>query len=303
MRSSAIAEELIARGEEVVFIGKFSEVSWLAFRMNTLGFSQIHPEEAGFISNPREDILILDSYVIPANDEFIQVGKWKAIIIIADDITPIYSADLVIHPGLSPILEGYAGAKVLAGPRYIPLRNSIEKNTKVKGASPIVEILIVGGGSNTFHFVDSVCKELLVIPDKFHATIFTENENLRDLDSRLTIIPIGSQLDHYAKTADLVFTTASTTSLEFIAREVAVGIGCAVDNQKRTYESLSVLEVAAPIGSFLFGNWLIDREVVRDLVTSPDSRDSLVRNCRGLIDFEGVKRIVSEIYALGRLRD
>ena len=301
MRSSAIAEELIARGEEVIFIGKIFEVSWLAFRINTLGFSQIHPEGAGFISNPREDILILDSYVIPTNDVFIQPGKWKAVIIIADDLTPLYSADLVIHPGLSTTLEGYAGAKVLAGPNYIPIRSSIEKNRKNKSANRILEILIVGGGSNTFNFVDSVSNELLVIPDTFHATIFTDNEDLRDLDPRLTVIPTGSALDQYAKNADLVFTTASTTSLEFIAREVAVGIGCAINNQKKTYESLSALEVAAPIGSFMLGNWLINRDVIRDLVISPDLRDSLVRNCRGLIDLEGVKRIVNEIFALDRL--
>ena len=161
--------------------------------------------------------------------------------------------------------------------------------------------MIVGGGSNTFNFVDSVSNELLVIPDTFHATIFTDNEDLRYLDPRLSVIPTGSALDQYAKNADLVFTTASTTSLEFIAREVAVGIGCAINNQKKTYESLSALEVAAPIGSFLLGNWHINRDVIRDLVISPDLRDSLVRNCRGLIDLEGVKRIVNEIFALDRL--
>ena len=31
MRSSAIAEELIARGEDVVFVGQISEIPWLAF--------------------------------------------------------------------------------------------------------------------------------------------------------------------------------------------------------------------------------------------------------------------------------
>ena len=64
----------------------------------------------------------------------------------------------------------------------------------------------------------------------FHANIFTNNNKLENLDSRFTVVPISPEFDDYAMNADLVFTAASTTSLEFIAREVVFGIGCTVDN-------------------------------------------------------------------------
>ena len=77
MRSSAIAEELIARGKEVIFVGDYSEVPWLASRISSLGFSQILSENSEFISDPESDILILDSYIIPIDHDFIQQKRWK----------------------------------------------------------------------------------------------------------------------------------------------------------------------------------------------------------------------------------
>ena len=298
MRSSAIAEELIARGEDVVFVGQISDIPWLAFRINGLGFTVIHSRTEEFISNPDKDILILDSYVVPVGEAFIQPNKWKAIVVIADELTPAYEANLIIHPGLSTHLAAKAGAKVLAGPKYIPFRGSIQKNERSADGKSILEILVVGGGTDLFGFVAAICKELVGISDGFHANIFTNDNELGNLDPRFTVVPIGSELDEYAMNVDLVFTTASTTSLEFIAREVAVGIGCAVDNQEEYYESLSAFRVASPIGRFVDSKWHIDHAKIAELVHSGGIREDLRRNCAGLIDLGGAGRIVDEILKL-----
>ena len=42
MRSSAIAEELIARGEDVIFVGQISDLPWVEERIASLGFTHIH---------------------------------------------------------------------------------------------------------------------------------------------------------------------------------------------------------------------------------------------------------------------
>jgi len=298
MRSSAIAEELIARGEEVVFVGQISEIPWLAFRINSLGFNEIYSGTNEFISNPERDVLILDSYVVPVSEAFIQPNKWRAVVTIADELTPAYEANLIIHPGLSTHLAAKAGAKVLAGPKYIPFRGSIQKTEKSEDKKSLLEILVVGGGTDIFNFVGAICHELKGLSDNFHASIFTNNNELGNLDSRFTALPIGSELDDYAVNADLVFTTASTTSLEFIAREVAVGIGCAVDNQEEYYKSLSTFGVAAPIGRFVAGHWEIDHAKIFELVNSIHIRESLRRGCAGLVDLGGAGRIVDEILKL-----
>jgi spore coat polysaccharide biosynthesis predicted glycosyltransferase SpsG len=298
MRSSTIAEELMARGEDVVFVGQISEIPWLAYRINSLGFSEIYSGTKEFVSNPEKDILILDSYVVPVGESFIQPDKWRAIVTIADELTPAYEANLIIHPGLSTHLAARDGARVLAGPRYIPFRSSIQKSERSEDWNTPLEILVVGGGTDLFGFVSAICERLRGVSDEFHANIFTNNNEVGNIDSRFTVVPIGSELDNYAMNVDLVFTTASTTSLEFIAREVAVGIGCAVDNQEEYYESLSVFGVAAPIGRFVEGDWQFDHTKITELVHSSAIREDLRRNCSGLIDLGGAGRIVDEISKL-----
>lgn len=300
MRSTAIAEELIARGKEVIFIGEVNQVPWLENYINGIGFSKTYSSYNGFVSKSSSDVLILDSYVIPINDGFIQPENWKSVVVMADEVTPLYKADLVISPGLSTNLGVRAGAKLLAGPRYIPFRSSIQKKIENTDRNSILKILVVGGGTDTFNFVEAVCQVLSLISENFHAHVFSGNTQLGLLDSRLTVNPIGADLDLYAGSADLVFTTASTTSLEFIAREVAVGIGCATDNQRSYYESLTSYGVAVPIGQFLLGQWRINPKLLRDLITSADLRDSLINKGVGLIDLQGVQRIVDEISLLNK---
>ncbi len=298
MRSSAIAEELIDRGEEVTFVGEFSTVSWLKGRINNLGFSQIFSDVHDFKSDPSTDVLILDSYTVAPNEVFIQQNNWKAVVAIVDQQTPSYLADLFIHPAFSDDWIPTSDTKVLAGPRYIPFRKSIQKNQKFGAKNNVLSILIVGGGTDTFNFVDAVCNILKNTIINFNAHVFTNSKKFSKLDFRFTIVPIGVELDIHANSADLVFTTASTTSLEFIAREVAVGIACAVDNQEEYYETLSSSGVALPIGRFVESNWKINEQDIIDLVNSNQLRERLQKKCEGLFDLNGASRIVDEILKL-----
>jgi spore coat polysaccharide biosynthesis predicted glycosyltransferase SpsG len=298
MRSAAIAEELIARGEIVIFAGQISNMPWLEQQINNIGFSHILSSPESFISNPETDILILDSYIVPVKDIFIQTEKWKLVVILADELTPTYEAGIVIHPGLSSEWLSSLNARILAGPKYIPFRKSIQKVEKVNFSKVILEVLVIGGGTDFFNFTEAVCEVLKDIPGNFHASVFSNNVKLSEFDTRLSIVPIGSELDEIAKYAGLVFTTASTTSLEFVAREVAVGIGCAIANQEEHYESLSAFGVAAPIGRFVAGNWELDQARIAELIESSDLRDALRLNCAKLIDLDGASRIADEITRL-----
>jgi spore coat polysaccharide biosynthesis predicted glycosyltransferase SpsG len=295
MRSSAIAEELIARGVEVIFVGVFDDIPWLSTRMYELGFSQILTHVEEFNSNPATDILILDSYILPVQEEFIQQRRWKGVVTIVDELTPEYKADLKIYPGLSTKWVQATTTKTLSGPKYIPIRKSIRKNLGNVDESGSVEILIIGGGTDTLNFVGAVSEALTKIQNDFHAHVFAGRNTIHQLDSRFEYLPMGSELDSNASTVDLVFTTASTTSLEFIAREVAVGIGCAVDNQEDYYKTLSLAGVAIPIGRYVEGVWQLNQSRITELVISRDVRRNLRQKCAGLIDLEGSVRIVDEI--------
>jgi hypothetical protein len=179
----------------------------------------------------------------------------------------------------------------------VPLRKSIKSSTKHTPEGTL-EMLVVGGGSDTYGFVPAVVNVLTKLTQDFHATIFTNSFLGMELDERFSLSEIGLNLDLVANAVDLVFTTASTTSLEFLARGSVVAIGCAVDNQELYYKELSGGSYAAPIGKFLNNIWHLDTELIQELFSSETLRTKLRGNSADLIDLDGAKRIVDEILKL-----
>ena len=299
MRSSAIAEEAIARGVPSVFIGTISELSWVSDHIHRLGFSDILVEASSFKSDSNKDILVLDSYAIPISDGFIQPPKWWGVVSIFDEATPQYQSDLRIHPGLTRDWEESPGIRTLSGPAYTPLRKSIRKFESPESTKHL-EIAVVGGGADNTQFVLAIARALLATRTNFHANLFVRDRDILklDLDRRFSIIPIGRDLDEIANKASLVFTTASTTSLEFLARGAAVAIGCSVANQELYFKELINGNYAAPVGEFLNHNWNLDYEMINELIDSEVLRGALRANSAGLIDLNGAKRIVDEILKL-----
>lgn len=297
MRSSAIAEEAIARGIPSFFVGKISDLTWVSERIRGLGFIQVLENSSEFIPDENEDILIIDSYEIPTDDVFVQLRNWSKVVSIFDELTPDYSCDLRIHPGLTMAWSDPFSGRTLSGPKFVPLRKSI-KNSSAHNPEGTLEVLVVGGGSDAYGFVPAVVNVLTKLTQDFHATIFTNSFSGIDLDERFSVFEVGLNLDLIANTVDLVFTTASTTSLEFLARGSAVAIGCAVDNQELYYKELSDGNYASPIGKFSKDSWVLDKELIEGLIISETLRTNLKANSVNLIDLHGTKRIVDEILKL-----
>ena len=162
-----------------------------------------------------------------------------------------------------------------------------------------LRIAVVAGGSDTYGLVHEIAKILVTLSGQFEVYLFS-NANLDStLDSRFHRIEVGQQLDELTKDVDLVLTTSSTSSLEFLARGLCVGIVCAVDNQEQYYDSLGELGVAAQIGfRNLENGWELDKEGIQSLITSSELRLNLRAKAKGLIDFKGASRIVSAITVL-----
>ena len=294
MRSSAIAEEAISRGVECIFVGAFLEIEWLARRIQTLGFTRItNPDDFDF--QEYSDILIVDSYSLDLNDPLIRFGKWRKVVSIVDELTPDYPHELAIHPGLDG--NWYTGtAKFLSGPNYIPLRKSI-KWVNCEPALPIKQIAVFGGGTDTFKFSNELA-EILHEIDGFQSAIFfsSDKESIEKLDPRYSVYDLGSHLDETISNSELVITTASTSSLETIARGIPVAIACAVPNQDSYYDAIGKLGLATLIGRrFSKNSWNIDILELSNLVKDLDSRKKMISRNRGIIDLNGSSRIVDEI--------
>jgi len=147
--------------------------------------------------------------------------------------------------------------------------------------------------------VKELAKILSEFDENFHAHLFSNNIFEFTIDERFSYVKIGPQLDEVTTNMDLVLTTSSSSSLEFIARGLCVGAICAVENQAQNYQSFQELKIAAQIGFRKFdGTWEINEKTIHSLVTSREIRESIRRKSKGVFDFQGAARIVSAIKEL-----
>ena len=293
MRSSVLAEEAIARGYECIFVGEITNLDWVSERISTLGFSQILTSEQSFVSNTESDVLILDSYSISVSTAFIAKGNWKLVMAICDEITPKYAADIELRPGMEKLGEAKHSPVVLTGPEYVLIRKGIVKSVPSKDAGGRTKVLVVGGGSDPFEFVPAVLEKIRSLNLDLEVHAFTNGEYTSWPRVNLVVHPVGSELDLVANDVDVVLTTASTSSLEFIAREIPTGVVCAVDNQENYYEKLGQLGYASQIGIRNPNDgWEFNIEAIRELMESQEKRRVLTETIKGLIDLKGAQRVI-----------
>ncbi len=295
MRCSALAEEAISRGLECVFVGTISSSDWLLDRISNLGFSNIY-EPNDFNPQKNRDVLILDTYEINIAEDFIERTRWKKIILIADQQTPAYQADLIIHPGL----EGgwYNGDRgiFLAGSKYIPFRKSITKNHR-EVSRELNRLVVFGGGTDYFGLATKIAEIIKDLEGYNYATFISNQRNLiESLDPRFSVIEFGFDMDQEISRADLVLTTASTSSFEILARELPLGIACTVENQKSNYEVLGNLGLASQIGERTpNGQWSLNPHNISRLINDYSYRSNLVSKGKNIFDLKGSQRIIDAI--------
>lgn len=297
MRCSAIAEEAIARGIDCILVGSLGGINWLEERYEDIKCRVLPVED--FLQNQTSDVLVVDSYLLQSNDCFISQNFWKSRVDIVDELTPSRKSDLFIHPGLES--QWFMGdrAKLLSGAKYIPIRKSIVKSRNYKSAG-ITKLVIFGGGTDFYGFARVMGQELCNLPGFKHAIFFSHEPNyIKGLDKRFKVLPFGTSLDAELCDADLVFTTASTSSLEIIAREIPLGVACSVNNQLAYYETFGESNIAARIGArATSGKWEMNSEVIHRLITDSRFRDELNTTAHDYIDLLGTKRILDAIIAL-----
>jgi spore coat polysaccharide biosynthesis predicted glycosyltransferase SpsG len=293
MRSSVLAEEAISRGYECFFVGRISDLDWVAQRISKLGFSQVLSVESAFTPNIETDVLILDSYSIPVANAFIAKENWKLVLSICDEISPRYVTDIELRPGLQEIGGAHDGPVVLEGAEFILIRKGIEKSSRKVDHVGVPKVLVVGGGSDPFGYVKAVTEVISSLGLKLEVHVFTQDAIPNGSEVSFVTHPIGSKMDLMASDVDVVLTTASTSSLEFIAREIPTGVVSAVDNQDNYYEELGRLGYAQQIGKKNSdGEWWFDRAEMVELLGNQRKRETLRDLITGLIDLKGAERVI-----------
>jgi spore coat polysaccharide biosynthesis predicted glycosyltransferase SpsG len=295
MRVTTIAEEAITRGIECHFVGQVTELDWVVDHVNNLGFSSITDDPNSWISDAENDVLILDSYITPINSRFASGDVWRLFVTVTDGFTPNYPADIEVCQNLTRS-EANDSRQLLTGPQYSLIRKSINKKPAATSNGGPVSILLTGGGSDPYGFVHAVLDELELVDQEFQVHVFSNGILSTNENSKIRFYPIGKELDNVANFVDLAITTASTSSIEFLAREIPTLIACAIDNQLPTYSQLSEMNYALPIGvRDSAGHWQFDRQVISDAIHNHLIREELWLRTNNLIDLKGPERVVDAI--------
>jgi spore coat polysaccharide biosynthesis predicted glycosyltransferase SpsG len=299
MRSSVLAEEAISRGIECISIGEISDLDWVAKRILNLGFARVLTSDESFIADGNSDILILDSYTIPVSDPFVASTNWKFVMCIRDQISPNYESDIELRPGFGVVHSEQRGPRILSGADHILIRKGIEKTKRNKPPGEVMKVLVVGGGSDSFGFVTAMAEVINSVDLNLEVHAFTNGAVPKSSKVQFVKHQIGSEFDSIANAVDVVFTTASTSSLEFIAREIPTGVVCTVDNQVDYYEQLGQLGYASQLGiRNSRGNWEFNLTTIKELLESQEKRDSLKEATYALIDLKGAARVIDTLVSL-----
>jgi spore coat polysaccharide biosynthesis predicted glycosyltransferase SpsG len=301
MRSSTVAAEFVNLGHTVFYAGHINPLSLILERFQEIGVPNTILSPESFEPRKETDILLIDSYTLGVTDPFILRNRWLKSCSISDAITPDFDVDLVIKPSLVGQPYSIGNTRVLSGADFTLLRKSIKKNLpRAFGDVSPLRILIVGGGSDPSGFCSELVKTIRNFPNDFVVDVFSDNFETSSIpDARFRIHKVSLSIDEFAKNCDLVFTLASSSSLEFIAREIPVGVACAFENQKDGYRELVSSVIAAPIGEReTTGKWIFNSNILERLINSETFRNQLRANSKGLIDMEGPERVVAEILKL-----
>jgi spore coat polysaccharide biosynthesis predicted glycosyltransferase SpsG len=299
MRSSVLAEEAISRGFECVFVGSISDLDWVSERIAKLGFSQVLTNQDSFEPDSEADVLILDTYSLSLSDQFISKKNWRLVLSICDEVTPKYDCDIELRPGLVEVKSDRNVPMVLSGADHVLIRKGIGKSKRERSLQDKLKVLVVGGGSDPFGFVKAISEVLGSMTLSMEVHTFTNGVIGEDSKVRFVKHPIGNDLDLIAHDVDVVFTTASTSSLEFIAREIPTGIVCAVDNQIDYYAQLGSLGYATQLGHYgSNGRWDFNLPLIRELLGNQEKQDSLRLSTQSLIDLKGAERVVNIMVSL-----
>lgn len=185
----------------------------------------------------------------------------------------------------------------LFGPDYVLIRNSLKKSILKDTKEP--SILVAGGGSDTLGFCSEMGKTLDKLNLPFSVVFFSNNIVKSNYNKKFTTHPIGLELESISSKSDLAFITASSMSLEFIAKEIPIGIACSVNNQLQYYNELKNSSLAVQIGIYNPKvGWKLNEHLIAELIESQCLRRNLRNVMSGLIDLKGPQRIANELERL-----
>ena len=298
MRLLPLAQELIKRGHFVCFIGEIHEVSWLKSRVDAVGFSEFFTNSTEYKPSSGKDILILDSYEIEVGDDFVQKKNWKFVVVLADELTPHYDANLIFHPGIGGSWIETWSQPILHGLQFALIRDSLTSLKMATNKFDYPSIIILPGGTDAFRISELLVLSMAKFDFEFCCYV-PINGRIVTKDSRFVSFELGKNMEELLGLCTGAITTASTTSLEMIALRIPLAIVSLTNNQNDSYDSLIREKLAVPLGKFDVSSvFPLKFDNLQTFVETNLVKFAEAQSNKSVIDGAGAVRIIEEILSI-----
>ncbi|TMR10545.1 spore coat protein [Nonomuraea turkmeniaca] len=295
VRCVALAEELRARGVDVVFLGAVDGSEWARAQLRDRGLPLLEapraPARLAVLARElRLGAVVLDSYDLPEGTGTALRNAGLAVLAIVDGDPLGQAADLYLDQNLGAERRPFPAGRRLAGARYVLLRDSVLRCTRapreLRRAGAVPRVLCFFGGTDSAGVASAWAEALLATGVPFEGTVVSP-EPFAAGDA-ITVIPPTDRLPELMATADLVVTAAGSAIWELLHLGVPAALTWVAGNQLIGYEELVGRGVAAGLG-----NTPDARAVgtLARLLADPAAREEHGRRGRGLVDGRGRERV------------
>jgi spore coat polysaccharide biosynthesis predicted glycosyltransferase SpsG len=324
VRSMALAEELTARGTEVLILGDAGGVGWVerelrARELRLLPGPQSPAEMVAAVGELGLDGIVIDSYTLDAGCAGAVRRSGVPVLSIVDGDTRGQEPDLFLDQNLDAEEADVAlppGARRLAGLRYVLLRDAVRRLRPAQPCAAQQEgrlgVLAFFGGTDAFGAGPVVARLVLATGVPVELTVVAGNPALRARLAGLAtgdgqvlrVIEPTDRLPQHIAAADLVVSASGTSTWELLCLGAPAALVWVVDNQWLGYERVLANGLAAGVGLLSDladpGSAAADQavETLRHLLTDAPARTALSRRAMSTVDGLGRERVADELLAL-----
>lgn len=304
---TAVYDNLELEIDEIVeFLGS----SHNDFKSNTLTNTSILDE-----SEKNIPTVLIDSYFV--TKDYLSSLRKIAKIAYMDDLRAFdYDVDMVINYDVIPeskeeeYRQAYTNADItLLGAQYTPLRNQFQ-NQKVVMREKIRDVLITTGGSDPYHFTESLVFSLLTqnIDVNLHVVVgrlFRDTTTLKSLVGKYPQVHLYHNVNNMAelmKQCDFAVSAAGTTLYELCALGIPAISFTMADNQIIMAETFKETQAVPYAGDIRDARNFNVAECISNhlhfLMKDTDMRKVQQEKMRSLVDGNGAANIAIELCRL-----
>jgi spore coat polysaccharide biosynthesis predicted glycosyltransferase SpsG len=320
MRCLALAEELLRRGLEVVFVCDAQTVPWAEAQIAARGIA-VEPavwtpaEHVELFARLRLDAVVFDSYDLDASVYPAVRATGRRTLAIVDGDFRGAEADVLVDQNLAAELdhpELPADTVRLAGLGYVMIRDEIlalrPVEPPVRRSTAVPKVFAFFGGTDAFGAGPHVVQALAGTGVPFEATVVAPRPELADQIAAVELRPaqqvsvIGptDRLAAAVREADLTISASGTSTWELLCLGATAGLVCVVDNQVMGYERAIATGTAAGVGVLtdLKADPSTAAAVLKRLLTDPAERARLAAAGWKLVDGNGRSRVADALLGL-----